>query len=150
MSEPSLAVRKKVNALIAFVEASRGALPRRRSEASDGSVLAAACRDLKSRCDGPIRGGSKPNDSKLTPTEIEHFGLLAAARKKTAADVDHKKPCKKTAAEPHVTPGVCSTATGSSNSSSQQHATITNPTAPGLSQQALIITKRFTRISHTT
>ena len=85
MAEPSVAVRTKVDKVIAFVDASEGALPRERSEDGGERALAIALRDLKIRCERPIRGGSRPSTLKLTPSEFKYFGLIAAAQAKWTA-----------------------------------------------------------------
>ena len=48
-------------------------------------ALAIALRDLKIRCERPIRGGSRPSTLKLTPSEFKYFGLIAAAQAKWTA-----------------------------------------------------------------
>ena len=81
MAQPSAAVRKKVDDLIAFVTLSRGVLPRWRSDEPCEASLANSYRDLKSRCNGPIRNGKSPSELKLTPSEVAYFNQIEAARK---------------------------------------------------------------------
>ena len=83
--QPSAAVRKKVDDLIAFVTLSRGVLPRRRSDEPCEASLANAYRDLKSRCNGPINGGKSPSELKLTPSEVAYFNHIEEARNRGRA-----------------------------------------------------------------
>ena len=85
MAQPSAAVRKKVDDLIAFVTLSRGVLPRRRSDEPCEASLANAYRDLKSRCNGPIRSGKSPSELKLTPSEVAYFNQIEEARNRGRA-----------------------------------------------------------------
>ena len=78
--QPSAAVCKKVDDLIAFVTLSRGVLPRKRSDEPCEASLANAYRDLKSRCNGPIRSGKSPSELKLTPSEVAYFNQIEEAR----------------------------------------------------------------------
>lgn len=110
MAYPSVAVRQTVDALLEFVTAS-GALPRRRSENSAEKALAVAYRDLKARCVGCIRGGTKPSTQMLTPCEVEYFNLIAQAL-----------------LAPSGLSGLCLVASGSETSSQQAQAA-RSPTA---------------------
>jgi len=101
MAQPSAAVRKQVDDLIAFVTLSRGVLPRWRSDEPCEASLANAYRDLKSRCNGPIRSGKSPSELKLTPSEVVYFNQIEAARKRSGANVQsmHRGSVQDNAAE---------------------------------------------------
>ena len=88
MAGPSLDVRQRVDALIAFVKAHQGALPRQRSDDDSERSLAASHRDLKSRVSGPIRGGKRPSCQQLTPSEVKYFDLIAREQSISAASLD--------------------------------------------------------------
>ena len=78
--------------MIRFVHASKGELPHRLSKDDGERALAVAYRDLKYRCHGPIRCGRRPSTLKLTPSEVKHFELIAAAQMEWRADGDRDAP----------------------------------------------------------
>ena len=106
MAYPSVAVRRTVDALLEFVTAHNGALPRRRSQDNAETSLSRAYQGLKGRCVGSIRGGTNPSTQMLTPCEVEYFNLIAQALL-TPSGVCPNAACSSNTTSTAAAPGLC-------------------------------------------
>ena len=85
MSAASPAFVAKVDGILAWIDAHSGQEPSQHSQDPCEKSIHTACRDLRDRARGPIRGGKKPSDRQLTASEVAYFSKVEELQNRWAS-----------------------------------------------------------------
>ena len=87
MSAASLAFVAKVDGILAWIDAHSGQEPSQHSQDPYEKSIHTACRDLRDRARGPIRGGKKPSERQLTASEVACFSKVEELQNRWAGQL---------------------------------------------------------------
>ena len=106
MSAASPAFVAKVYGILAWIDAHSGQEPSQHSQDPCEKSIHTACRDLRGRARGPIRGGKKPSERQLTTSEAAYFSKVEELQNRWASQL--ARVCEHSEETTPKTQGDCS------------------------------------------